>query len=93
MTYKIEFSEDVLAQFSILRKGDKNAYIKCFDLVLAIAENPREGIGKPERLKGFGEREVYSRRVNDKDRLVYTVFEEPYYKVEIVSCLGHYNDH
>jgi Txe/YoeB family toxin of Txe-Axe toxin-antitoxin module len=53
MIYKIEFSEEALAQFSMLRKGDRNSYLKCFDLVLAIAENPREGIGKPERLKGF----------------------------------------
>jgi Txe/YoeB family toxin of Txe-Axe toxin-antitoxin module len=48
MIYKIEFSEAALEQISALRKGDKNTYVKCFDLVLAIAENPREGIGKPD---------------------------------------------
>ena len=35
---------------------------------------PRKGTGKPERLKHF-EKGVYSRRVNHKDRVVYTIYE------------------
>ncbi len=92
MIYNIEFSEEALTQLAILRKGDRNAYLKCFDLVLAIAASPREGIGKPERLKGFSEKEIFSRRINDKDRILYAVFEESSC-VKIVSCVGHYNDH
>ena len=91
MTYKIEFSDEALEQFAALRKDDRNAYVKCFDLILSVAENPREGIGKPERLKGFGEREIYSRRVSDKDRLVYAIFDDVT-KVIIISCVGHYGD-
>lgn len=92
MTYNILFSDEALEHLSDLRKDDRNAYLKCFDLILAIAAEPRIGIGKPERLKGFGEREVFSRRINDKDRLVYIIFEDKE-KVEIISCIGHYNDH
>ena len=51
------------------------------------------GIGKPERLKGFGDMEVYSRKLNDKDRLVYIIYEEEEEIVEIISCRGHYEDH
>jgi toxin YoeB len=91
MTYKIEFRNEAIEQLEQLRKGDKNAYIKCFDLVLAIASDPREGIGKPERLKGFDDAEVYSRRVNDKDRILYEI-DETQKEVTIISCKGHYND-
>jgi Uncharacterized protein conserved in bacteria len=49
------------------RRNDKSGYIKCFDLVRELMDYPRVGTGKPERLKYF-EKEVYSRRVNHKDR-------------------------
>jgi|JI7StandDraft_1071085.scaffolds.fasta_scaffold568875_1 toxin YoeB len=92
MIYKIEFRKEAIIQLSELRKGDKNTYIKCFDILLAIAVNPREGIGKPERLKGYEDFEVFSRRVNDKDRLIYEIIETEQL-VEIISCVGHYDDH
>ena len=50
--------------------------------------DPREGTGKPERLKYF-EYEVYSRRINHKDRLIYTIYEGTK-EVDISSCKGHY---
>ncbi len=43
------------------------------------------GIGKPERLKyGMG----YSRRIDEKNRLVYDIDEQGY--LYIISCKGHY---
>jgi toxin YoeB len=53
-------------------------------------ENPREGIGKPERLRYF-DKEVYSRRVNRKDRLIYTIYEEKA-DIDISSFKGHYDE-
>ena len=91
MTYKISFKELAFIHLAALRKNDKNTYIKCFDMLLAIATDPRNGIGKPERMKGYGEEEVYSRRLNDKDRLVYLVNEEKE-TIEIIACKGHYDD-
>lgn len=46
------------------------------------------GIGEPEALKGnlHGE---YSRRINEKDRLVYHMEDDRLY---IASCRGHYDD-
>ncbi len=92
MTYKLTFKKLAMEQLFDLRKGDKNSYIKCFDLLLAIINEPRTGIGKPERLKGYGEVDVFSRRMNDKDRLVYIIFEDTE-TIEILSCVGHYDDH
>lgn len=92
MIYKIEFLKEAIVQLSELRKADKNAYVKCFDVILAIAAEPRSGIGKPERLKGYDNAEVFSRRINDKDRIVYEIIENEHL-IEILSCIGHYDDH
>jgi len=72
MIYKIlilKKADDDLAWF---RKNDKQSYVKCFNLVRDTSEHPRDGLGKPERLKYF-ENEVWSRRINDVDRMIYTI--------------------
>ena len=53
-----------------------------------ISAHPFSGIGKPEPLKG--ENGKWSRRINEKDRLVYS-FEDD--TVMIYQCRGHYHDH
>lgn len=44
-----------------------------------------KGIGKPEKLK---HEDGWSRRIDDKNRLVYKVDEHGY--LNIISCRGHY---
>ena len=44
-----------------------------------------KGIGKPEKLK---HKDGWSRRIDDKNRLVYKVDEHGY--LNIISCKGHY---
>lgn len=53
-----------------------------------IARNGNEGIGKPEPLRGnlMG---FWSRRINDKDRLIYKIEKENVY---ILACRYHYDD-
>jgi len=86
--YKINILENANQDLNYLRRNDKTSYIKMFDLIREIMTAPREGTGKPERLKYF-DKEVYSRRINQKDRLVYTIYE--YNKeIDISSCIGHY---
>ncbi len=70
MTYKINILRNADADLDWLRRDDRKSYCKCFDLVRELMEHPREGTGKPERLKYF-DKEVYSRRVSRKDRMVY----------------------
>lgn len=89
MTYKIRILENAQEDLDWLRKNDKTSYIKCFDLVREIINDPRSGTGKPERLRYF-EKEVYSRRVNHKDRLVYTIYEA-LREIDISSFRGHYD--
>jgi len=72
--YRINILKKAQSDLDWFRRNDKNSYIKSFDLVRELMINPREGTGKPERLKYF-EKEVYSRRINHKDRLIYTIYE------------------
>lgn len=86
--YKITIVKNAQHDLEWFKCNDRSSYIKCFDLVRELITNPRDGIGKPERLKYF-EKEVYSRRVNHKDRLIYTIYES-LGEIDITSFRGHY---
>ncbi|MEA2027527.1 MAG: Txe/YoeB family addiction module toxin [Campylobacterota bacterium] len=88
MTYKINILSNANEDLNWFRKNDKNSYIKAFDLTRELMISPRSGTGKPERLKHF-KQEVYSRRINQKDRLVYTIYEN-IIEIDISSYKGHY---
>jgi toxin YoeB len=88
MTWKVRILENAQEDLDWLRKNDRTSYIKCFDLVREVMENPRTGTGKPERLRYF-DKEVYSRRVNQKDRMIYTLYEA-LGEIDISSFRGHY---
>lgn len=89
MTWKILILAKAESDLDWFRRHDRQLYLKCFDLVRDIANNPRQGIGKPERLKYF-EREVWSRRISHENRLLYVVYPAAE-QVEIVSCKSHYD--
>ena len=59
-------------------------------MLLELSETPFSGTGNPEALKweltGY-----WSRRINQKDRLIYKVAEELVI-VYVVSASGHYED-
>ena len=59
-------------------------------LIVDIMRNgPLSGEGKPESLTG-NLHGYYSRRINEKDRLIYKVLE--HCVIEIYSCKDHYSD-
>ena len=62
---------------------------KIIRLIAEITRTPRTGAGKPERLKQFGG-EVWSRRITEKDRLVYDIQDD---MITIIACRFHYDDH
>jgi toxin YoeB len=88
--YTIKILPEAEEDLAVLRKSDKYSYIKCFDLVRELATHPRDGTGKPERLRYF-QQEVSSRRVNQTDRMIYTIYEN-LQQIDISSFLGHYDD-
>jgi toxin YoeB len=71
------------------RSGDKSSIKKIEKILLELSETPYTGIGNPEALKyeltGF-----WSRRINQKDRLIYKV-EENIVTVFVISAMGHYD--
>lgn len=88
MNWKILILRKAEKDLDWFRRQNRQHYIKCFDLIREISRNPRQGTGKPERLKHF-DREVWSRRVSHEHRLVYVVYPKEEL-VEITSCKSHY---
>jgi toxin YoeB len=62
---------------------------KIVRLIAETTRTPRTGTGRPERLKHLGG-EVWSRRITEKDRLVYDIELDV---ITIVACRFHYDDH
>ncbi|RKR83264.1 toxin YoeB [Mucilaginibacter gracilis] len=71
------------------KAGDRATIKKIEKILIELTESPYTGIGKPEALKyelsGF-----WSRRINQKDRLIYKV-EEDVVTVFVISAMGHYH--
>lgn len=73
-------------QYEELQEKDKRLIKKINILIKDIKRNGNEGIGKPEplqhELSGY-----WSRRIDDKNRLVYKVSDS---QITIVACANHY---
>lgn len=67
---------------------DRKTLKKINQLINDIARNGNNGIGKPEPLCG-NLSGYWSRRINDKDRLIYRIDENNIY---ILACRYHYGD-
>ncbi|HCT91484.1 MAG TPA: Txe/YoeB family addiction module toxin [Lachnospiraceae bacterium] len=85
---KITFAEDAWEEYLYWQSQDKRTLKKINRLLKAIQREPFTGEGKPEPLKN-GLEGKWSRRINDKDRIVYEISEE---SIIITQCQGHYND-
>ncbi len=72
------------------KAGDKATIKKIDTILMELTETPYSGSGQPEQLKhnlkGF-----WSRKINQKDRMIYTV-NEKIVTIEIISAMGHYSD-
>ena len=81
------FTEDGMEDYLFWQTHDKQTLRKINALLKSVARTPFEGVGKPEPLRG--EAGKWSRRINGKDRLVYS-FEDG--TVTVFQCRGHYED-
>jgi toxin YoeB len=75
-------------EFQQLLKLDRKLFARTLDLIEAVTRDPFAGIGKPEPLK-HQLAGCWSRRINDRHRLVYRVQGET---LVILSCLYHYGE-
>ena len=80
------FSENAWQDFMVWVREDRKSARRINELLTDIERNGHEGIGKPEALRhdlsGY-----WSRRITQKDRLIYTFDEKNIY---IAACKGHY---
>lgn len=71
------------------QENDKKILKKINSLIKDIERNGElNGIGKPEALKNNWQG-WYSRRIDEKNRLIYRIFEN---SIEIAQCKSHYGD-
>ncbi|MBR6278264.1 MAG: Txe/YoeB family addiction module toxin [Bacteroidales bacterium] len=88
--YRVNFSEIANLDLAKLAKSEPKAFQKALRYVEELKEHPKTGTGHPEPLKGVPLNR-WSRRITDKHRLVYRIFETEVY-VEVISAYGHYKD-
>lgn len=82
------FTENGWKDYVYWQTEDRKTLRKINSLLEDIKRNGNEGIGKPEALSG-GLVGFWSRRINDKDRLIYKIDGENVY---ILACRFHYGD-
>ncbi len=85
---KIVFAEDAWDEYLYWQKQDRKTLKKINMLLKEVQRTPFEGNGTPELLKGNLSGK-WSRRINEKDRLVYEIKENA---IVIWQCKGHYSD-
>lgn len=91
MNYFIEISPLAEEHIKFFKKsGQKILLNKIEKLINELEIHPFEGTGKPEALK-YENSGKWSRRIDQKHRLIYEVFENEIL-VEVISALGHYDE-
>lgn len=89
--YIVEYTPDARKDLQKhYKSGNKSVITKIEKMLLELTETPYIGEGRPEELK-HEYKGYWSRRINQKDRMVYRV-EEKTVTVFIVSAMGHYHD-
>ena len=85
---RVTFTEIALAEYIEWQSEDKKTLKRINELIRSVQRDGfMQGVGRPEPLKG---RKAYSRRIDDKNRLVYTGDSEQ--NLIILSCKGHYEE-
>jgi toxin YoeB len=85
---EISFTPTAWSEFQELLKLDRKLLARTVDLIEAVTRDPFDGIGKPEPLR-HQLAGCWSRRINDRHRLVYRVDGG---KLVILSCIYHYGE-
>lgn len=82
------WSDSAWDDFVYWEAHNKQVYKRIIQLLKDIDRNGYDGIGKPEPLK-YDLSEYWSRRIDDKNRLVYKIENGIIY---IAQCGSHYRD-
>jgi toxin YoeB len=88
MTRAVIFTDDGWYEFHSWLESDLKMYGRLSELIDECRRTPREGRGKPERLR-HQKGELWSRRLDEKNRIRYGFTE---LELFVLRCRGHYND-
>lgn len=83
---KLTFADTAWEDYLYWQATDKKQLKRTNNLIKDIQQTPFKGIGTPESLK-FNLSGFWSRRIDEKHRLVYAVTDEA---ILIASCRYHY---
>ncbi|SDT66073.1 Txe/YoeB family addiction module toxin [Actinoplanes derwentensis] len=86
---KLSVASSAMEDLEFWATSNPKVLARTIRLIAEITRNPRSGTGKPERLKHVSG-EVWSRRITEKDRLVYDIRGDV---ITVVACRFHYDDH
>lgn len=90
MRYKLLLTTEAERDLEIwASSGQKKILTKIYTLFEELAVHPATGTGHPERLRHLPG--VWSRRIDKKSRLVYSIHDDVV-EVHVISLLGHYDD-
>lgn len=85
----ILFTDTGWKQYTDWQEQDRKTIRRINQLLKSIdREGVLQGLGKPELLK-HGKSGLYSRRIDDVNRLVYEIVDN---QIIVKSCKGHYED-
>lgn len=89
--FRVEVTKTALNDIEKHKKSGNTASLKKIVAIISeLEKDPYTGIGNPEPLK-YDLTGYWSRRINQKDRLVYKV-DNNIVTVFVVSAMGHYSD-
>lgn len=86
MARGVKFLMPSWRDYHFWRGSDAKIFEKLTGLINECCRSPFKGTGKPERLK---HEKAWSRRIDEKNRLVYDVTDE---LLVVFHCRGHYGD-
>ena len=91
MIYYVEYTKEADAEIAEFKKSEIHSYGKLIRLIKELHEHPRTGTGKPELMKYGKLKGLWSRRITEKHRLVYSIHDGEVV-VLILSVKGHYEE-
>jgi toxin YoeB len=89
--YIIDLTDDAKNDIAALKKSEIKAYNKVVRLLEELQEHPRTGTGKPEVMKYGKLKGLWSRRITNRHRLVYSIKDNEI-TVLVLSAISHYSD-
>lgn len=89
--FRLKIENEAKKEIKAHYKSGNKASVKTIEKILMeLTTHPYTGTGKPEALK-YNMTDYWSRRINQKDRMVYKV-DEKVVTVFIIAAMGHYNE-